>query len=364
MKNKLQILLWGMVSASLLIGCGASANSAAEVNSKSEAIQTEEESSESEIPSEEPVSRDIFAMDTYMTITAYGENGEAALDAGETRINELDELLSTGSESSEVTLLNQKGEGVLSEDTKHLMEASLTLYEETEGAFNIAIYPLMSLWGFPTQEYKVPTDEEIASILPVTDLTYLNYEHVTGEVIFEIDGMAIDFGGIAKGYTSNSLMEIFKENGVEHALVNLGGNVQTLGTKPDGSFWNVAIRTPDDTGDILCVVQVADEAVITSGGYERYFEEDGVTYHHILDPKTGKPADSGLTSVTIVSQNGTIADGFSTAMFVAGKEKAIELWRSSSEDFEMVLVEDDGSISATEGLKDRILSDFEIEIVS
>ena len=135
--------------------------------------------------------------------------------------------------------------------------------------------------------------------------------------------------------------------------MNLGGNVQTVGFKPDGSEWRIGIQDPEDENDMLGVVQTHDAAVITSGGYERNFEEDGVVYHHIIDPVTGYPADSGLISVTIVSEDGTLADGLSTSLFIMGKDKAIEYWKAHSKDFDFVLCEDDGTLVVSKGLKDK-----------
>ena len=159
-------------------------------------------------------------------------------------------------------------------------------------------------------------------------------------------------------------MEIFKEYDVNCGMVSLGGNVQTYNKKQDGSDWVIAIENPIDAGDYLGKIKVSDKAVITSGGYERYFEEDGVTYHHILDPKTGYPANSGLSSVTIVSEDGTIADGLSTALFIMGKDEALNFWENYGKEykFDAVLVTDDGEIIITDGLKNAFESDNEFEI--
>ncbi len=148
--------------------------------------------------------------------------------------------------------------------------------------------------------------------------------------------------GSRKGYTSAQIMQIYQDCGVTSGLVNLGGNVQALGGKTDGSKWKVAIQSPDDTEDYLGILEIEDQAVITSGGYERYFEEDGVTYHHIIDPATGYPADSGLISVTIVSDDGTLADGLSTSLFIMGEEKAAQFWRENSDEFEAIMETADG----------------------
>jgi thiamine biosynthesis lipoprotein len=298
-------------------------------------------------------------MDTYMTVTAYGTNAEDATTKAEERINELDELLSTGSEDSEVSKLNQTGKAVLSEDTAILMQKSLDLYQETNGAFNVAIYPIMQAWGFTTGDYKVPAESELQQLLSLTDVDKISYDNQTKEVEFLMDGMEIDFGGIAKGYTSSEIMDIFKDYGIESGLVSLGGNVQTFGYKTDGSQWKVAVQNPDETEDYLGILETHDKAVITSGGYERYFEEDGKTYHHIIDPETGSPAQNGLTSVTIVSSDGMLADGLSTSLFVMGLDKA----RANSDKFDAILLTEDGELYVTEGISDDFTSDLEINLI-
>ena len=296
--------------------------------------------SENTASDEEPYSRDIFAMDTYMTVSAYGDAGEKAVDAAVKEINRLDALLSTGKASSEVSELNASNGGKLSADTNALMDAALDLYESTDHVFDITIYPVMKLWGFTDQNYKVPSEGDLKAALTLVDASTLDYNKEK-TVAFTVDGTQIDFGGIAKGYTSATVAQLYKDYGVTSGLVNLGGNVQTVGFKPDGSEWRIGIQDPEDENDMLGVVQTHDAAVITSGGYERNFEEDGVVYHHIIDPVTGYPADSGLISVTIVSEDGTLADGLSTSLFIMGKDKAIEYWKAHSKDFDFVLPKDE-----------------------
>lgn len=323
------------------------------------------------VSSAEPVKRDFFAMDTVMQVQAYGENAEKAVDAAQAEVERLDALLSTGLETSEVSKINESGGGVLSEDGRYLMQRSLELYEGTEGAFDITIYPVMELWGFAVKEDEeaqqtqlVPEADALSEKLALVDASAITFDAKSGEVELGKDGMKIDFGGIAKGYTSAQLMEIIKKNGVESALVTLGGNVQVLGTKPDGSAWKVGIQDPNNESNILCGIAVKDKAVITSGGYQRYFVEDNTVYHHIIDPATGHPANSGLISVTIVSEDGTLADGLATAIFIMGKERGSDYWRVHREDFDMILVEEDGKISVTEGVAEDILSDIEFETIS
>ena len=306
-------------------------------------------------------SRQFFAMDTVMSFTAYGERGEEAVEAAVQEVERLDALLSTGIAESEVSRINASGEGDLSEDTEKILSEGLAIWKQTGGLFDVTIYPLMQLWGFPTGNYHVPTEEELKQTMSLVDSSkvILAGNHVTlGEK------QKMDLGGIAKGYTSNRIMEIFQEYGVTSAMVSLGGNVQTLGKKPDGTDWQVGIQNPDNVqGDLLGAVAVQDQAVITSGGYERYFEENGQTYIHILDPRTGCPAESGLASVTIVSSNGMLADALSTSLYIMGLDEAEAYWRIYADEFDMILMTDDGTVYVTEGIRDRFRTKGKMEVL-
>ena len=344
------------LSVSLLLGgCN---NIKQDTTTEAKNTQTEEKAE-----SNEEASKDIFAMDTYMTVTAYGAKAQEAVDEAEAEIQRLDELLSTGKEESEIAQLNQNKSATLSEDAGYLVERALELNKETDGAFDIAIYPVMEAWGFPTQNYQVPTADTVESLLKLADASQIIYDENSRKISFGREGMKIDLGGIAKGYTSSRIMDIYKENNISSGLVNLGGNVQALGTKPDGSKWRVAVQSPDDTEDYLGILSVEDKAVITSGGYERYFEQDGKTYHHIIDPKTGYPAENGLTSVTVVSEDGTLADVLSTSLFIMGKDKAIEFWRAHSDEFDIIMLTDEGKLYVTEGIQDDFSTEMEMEII-
>lgn len=325
-----------------------------EANTEADASVTESETQVTMTTRGDKVAtKELFAMDTYMTLTAYGDNGKEAVEQAAEEIKRLDAALSTGSEDSVVTKLNDYGGGNLTEDTKYLLEKSMELYTDTEGLFDIAIYPVMEAWGFPTQNFRVPEESELTNLLALADVSKIQYDQDAGTVSFGEEGMKIDFGGIAKGYTSSRIMKIYEKAGVTSGLVNLGGNVQALGTKPDGSKWKVGIQDPEGKEDYLGTLSIKDKAVITSGGYERYFEQDGKTYHHIIDPRTGYPADSGLLSVTIVSSDGTLADGLSTSLFIMGKDQAVEFWREHSGEFDAIIEEEDGSLYVTEGIAEE-----------
>ncbi len=312
----------------------------------------------------DPAVRDVFAMDTYMTLTAYGDGKEEAVDAAEAEITRLDTMLSTGNPDSEIAKVNAAGNGLLSEDAAYLVERSLELYESTGGKFDIAIYPVMKAWGFADQNFRVPDAEELQTLLENTDASKISLNEATDELQLP-EGMEIDLGGIAKGYTSSRIMEIYKSLGITSGLVNLGGNVQALGSKPDGSLWRVAVQSSNSEEDYLGVLSISDRAVITSGGYERYFEQDGITYHHIIDPSTGYPANNGLTSVTIVSEDGTLADGLSTSMFILGREQAADYWQQHKDEFDMILLDDNNALWVTEGIADSFepLGDRTAEVI-
>ncbi len=298
--------------------------------------------------------KQLFAMDTFMSFTAYGKNCEKAVDAAIDEVERLDALLSTGKETSEVSRINAAGGGEVSEDTAVILQEAMEVYQRTEGLFDVSIYPLMELWGFPSQEYHVPTREELLEVLSLVNASKIAFD---GTYIKLLEGQRIDFGGIAKGYTSARVMDVFQEYGIHSGMVTLGGNVQVLNKKLDGSKWQVAIRDPEHEGKILGVLGVENQAVITSGGYERYFEEDGETYIHILNPRTGYPADKDLISVTVISEDGMLADALSTSLYLMGREEAVSYWERYGEEFEMVLVTEKGEILVTEG----ICEEFETE---
>lgn len=292
----------------------------------------------------------VFAMDTVMELTAYGENGKEALRQASARISQLEALLSTTDENSEVYAANHSGGTAvaLSDESAALLAQALELCGSTGGTLDVSIYPVVRTWGFTTGEYQVPSAETLTSLLEYVDYTRIVLEDST---LIVPDGMEIDLGAVAKGYAGDQVMESFRQCGLTSALITLGGNVQTLGVKPDGSLWRIAIQDPTGEG-YAGVLELENQAAITSGGYERYFEEDGVIYWHIIDPATGWPAKNGLVSVTIVSESGTLGDALSTALFVMGKERAIDYWRTR-DDFDFVLIDEDGTVTISDGIEEH-----------
>lgn len=292
-------------------------------------------------------SRDVFAMDTIVSIKAYGENSEAAVNAAADRLTELERLFSVTVPGSDIARLNSGGSAEVSEETAHVVSEALEMCSSTESALDITIYPVLCEWGFTTGEYRVPPEAVISAALEKTG--YKNVS-VSGSTITLPEEYMLDLGSCAKGYAGDRMLAEMSALGISSALINIGGNVQTLGTKPDGTDWTVGIADPFSPNELLGKLKTHDKAVITSGGYQRYFtDDDGNVYIHILDPATGRPADSGLASVTVIGTDGLTCDALSTALFVMGRERAEAYWRGNG-GFDMILVTDSGTIYMTEGI--------------
>lgn len=299
-------------------------------------------------------SRDVFAMDTFMNLKAYGENAEKAVNESAEKLYALDRELSVTNPESDIAGLNSRSSSTVSAETFDILKQSEKFSRLTGGCFDVTVYPVVRAWGFTTEKYRIPEESEIAELMSHVGWNRLTLNDADCSVTFGDDSMELDTGAIAKGYAVQAVHDIMVKDGVSSAILSLGGTVCALGSKEDGSDWNVAIVDPFDTSSTIATIRTKDEFLVTSGSYERFFKKNGKTYHHIIDPSTGSPAESGLASVTIVSRDGTASDALSTALFVMGTEKAADFWRSCTDvDFEAVLVTTGRQIYITEGLKDR-----------
>lgn len=311
---------------------------------------------------QQPVERSLFAMNTYMTFTVYGEDAQAALQEAEECIQQVEGLWSVTDEDSEIYQANHSGGQpvTVSEETAEIISFALEMAQRTGGALDPTIYPVLTAWGFTTDSKQVPSQQQIAQLLEQVGYDRIQ---INGSELTVPDGMELDLGAVGKGYTADLVTEILRRHGVTSALISLGGNIQSIGSRPDGSDWRLGIRAPWESGN-LGVLTVSDAAVVTSGGYENYFDdEQGNIYWHILDPSTGYPADSGLQSVTIVGREGKMCDALSTALFVMGAQSAEQYWRENG-GFEMLLVTDSGEILITEGIaEDFTLNEGRTETV-
>lgn len=302
----------------------------------------------------EPAQVQFFSMDTIMSIRVYNEGGEEAAQAARQEVERLDKLLSRTNPDSQISALNQHaGDGTmvsLDPEVAEMLSFSKSVSQLLPGDFDITIAPVMDAWGFTTEDRHVPTDEALSAAMALVDSSRLTVDEASSAARLEQAGMEVDLGAVAKGFTAGRAEAVLREQGVTSALLDLGGNITAIGSKLDGTAWQVAVKDPQDTQQALCVLSMEDQTASTSGGYERYFEENGQVYHHIIDPKTGYPAQTGLRSVTVISSNHMLADALSTALFVAGPEQALDFWRSR-DDFELVLCTEDNRVIVTEGLE-------------
>lgn len=298
----------------------------------------------------------IFAMDTVMNLTFYAAGSKSdlqpTLDDMVEQVYALHNALDVTEEKSELYALNQ-AQGTptpVSTETAEIIQAALKLCKTTGGTLDITAYPAVKAWGFPTGAYRVPGGEELSSLAAAIDYTQVR---VDGTSITLPAGMELDLGGVTKGYLGDRLAETLENAGIQSALLDLGqSSIQAVGTKPDGTPWRVGIQDP--TGEsYLGILELTDQAMGTSGSYQRYFTQAGQVYCHIIDPDTAAPAQSGLASVTVVSSSCLTCDGLSTALFVMGAGEGAQFWRDHPElDFEALFITEEGELYLTQGLAD------------
>ena len=321
-------------------------------------------------------STSFTAMNTYMTVKSYGKNAKSAAAANQLvqrEVERLERILSTTIEDSDVYTINNSDEEEIPVrvETACLIERGAEFYKITGAAFNPALYPVIREWGFTTGEYKVPSDEKIRELLQYTDFSTVVECLQSGRIETTADttvisrpaGLQLDFGAIGKGFAGDRAIAVLREAGAKSALLDFGGNIQVLGTKPDGSDWTVGIKNPWG-GQPVAAVKLRDACMITSGGYERFFTgEDGKKYIHIFDSKTGRPVENDLESVTIICREGIYGDALSTSLFVMGLDKAIDFWKSRDRDFDFVIITKDKSLVYTAALENSISLLFDFDSV-
>ncbi|WP_368488590.1 FAD:protein FMN transferase [Clostridium sp. BJN0013] len=302
-------------------------------------------------------------MGTEMAHKAFGRHAIEALKAVQNESQRLERLLSRFQQESDISRINRsagiKCENV-SPETYEILLHAIECSVISQGLFDVTVGPLVDLWDYK-HALEPPANNKIEMALPLVNYKDLELNTVQKTTGLKKSGQSVDLGGIGKGFASDRFMEIFKEYGVTSAFSNIGGNVSTLGNKPDGSPWLVGIRHPRLNG-LLGAVEVTEKAVVTSGDYERYFiDKEGRRFHHILNPITGYPAESGLVSVTVVANSAMTADALSTAIFVAGLERGTALIKKYS-GAEAVLVDEKLRVYVTQGLRQRFQASVEINV--
>ena len=295
---------------------------------------------------------ETFALDTICTQQVTGRNADAAINDVNQMLTRISKELSTN-EGSYIYAVNQGApQGVaVSDEAAQLVSDALSFAADTNGAFDPAIGALSSLWNI-SENPRVPSEDEIAAALPLVNFRDVTVDGST--VTLNKSGIQLDLGGIGKGYAADLAVQIYKKYGISNAILNLGGNVYVYGDKEDGSDYRIGLRDPlGSENDYAAIIPAKNTSVVTSGVYERYFESGGKTYHHLLDPKTGYPADNGLLAVTVVCERSTEADALSTALFVMGLKDGLT-YAENAQGVEAVFFTDDQGIYVTSGLEDII----------
>ena len=302
--------------------------------------------------------KSMALMDTFVTLTVVSDSADSANRAMESAfatIEKFGNLINFFSDTSELSAINRDAgvrEVRVSSDTLGVVERAIYISEISGGAFDATIGPEVKLWDF---HKKIrPSDAVIRKNIGLVNYRNIVVDHAKSTVFLREKGMLMDLGGIAKGYVADLALAVLRRSGIRAGIIAVAGDIRAFGRRPDGSLWNIGVQNPrqkDKSDEIMAVLKMTDKAVSTSGDYQRYFIEDGRRYHHILDPKTGYPADR-CRSVTVVGGNGIYADGFSTAVFVLGPERGMEL--AEKYGIDAVIVDSSGEVHLTPGVRDII----------
>lgn len=315
----------------------------------------------------EPLSKSELLMGTVIKVTLYDSDDESILNDIFNKVKELEANLSINENGTLVDKINESA-GIepvkVDDDTYEVIKKGLEYSKVSNGLFDITIGPLVKLWSIGLPEQKLPTQEEIDSKLPLIDYNDLVLDDSEKTVYLKRPGMMIDLGGIAKGFTADIISEILTERGVKSAIIDLGGNIFAHGNKNNTDFWKIGIQNPlSERGGIIGSIQVKNKSVVTSGTYERYFEENGVRYHHILSPKTGYPYENNIAGITIVSDKSVDGDALSTSVFAMGVEDGLK-FVNSRDGIDAIFVTNDNKVYLSDGIKDNFTlsnSDFTIQ---
>lgn len=301
-----------------------------------------------------PLSRSEVLMGTVVDVSLYDSTDEKILDRVFEKVKDLEKTLSINENGTLVDEINAEA-GIkpvkVDDDTYTIIKKGIEYAKLSNGLFDISVGPIVKLWNIGLPEAKVPTQEEINEKLPLIGYSDIELNENDKTVFLKRPGMMIDLGGIAKGYTADVISNILTEEGVESAIINLGGNVFTHGKKVNGSDWNVGIQNPfSDRGDIIGSIKTSNKSIVTSGIYERYIEKDGIKYHHILSPKTGYPYDNEIAGITIISDTSVDGDALSTSVFAMGVDEGMK-FVNSIDGIDAIFVTKDNKIYITDGIR-------------
>ena len=296
----------------------------------------------------------MSTLGTLADVTAYGKHASEAIREAEAAMTSVDAMVNSFDENSRIYAVNHSGGKavVVTAQVASMIETARTVSKQSGGALDLTVYPLMDAWGFLSGNYTVPDEDTIAELLTHVNMDYVNLsaDQESGDFMLQLpEGTQLTLDCVARGAATNAAISAMRAKGVKSAVVSMGGNVQTLGVKPDGSKWNIAIMDPNDHNAYIGYLTLGETAVVTSMPSDLSFTQRGALYHHIINPATGMPASTAVRSVTIVCGDAQRADCLSTAMFVLGERAALQYWRDYG-GFEMLMITQDGRIVCTTGL--------------
>ena len=317
----------------------------------------------------EPIKKTQFIFGTIIDITIYDNASDKVFDKAFERLKEIENKMTINREDSQIIDINSKAgkDSVkVSDDTFYVIKRGKYFSELSGGRFDISIGPLVKLWNIGTDYARIPSQEEIDINKDLVNYNNVILNESEKSVMLKKEGMILDLGGIAKGYGADEIARILKENNVEHAIINLGGNIFTHGNKPDGNMWKVGVQNPfSPRGDYIGIVNVANQTVVTSGIYERFFieKESGKRYHHILDSDTGYPVENNLAGVSIIANSSIDADSLSTSVFSLGLDEGMKVIEDL-EYAEAVFITKNSEVFVTSGLAENFtLTDSSFELM-
>ncbi|MBY0014274.1 FAD:protein FMN transferase [Paenibacillus typhae] len=302
----------------------------------------------------------FYIYDTVVNIKIFGNDAtQQNMDDIQSMLERMDTQFSRTKEDGELYAVNQaagKEAVAVSDETIDIVKQSIKYAEDMDGLYEPTIGPLVDLWAIGEGGEHVPDQADIDAAKSLINYKDIIIDESAKTIKLAREGMVLDMGGIGKGYAADRIADYLKEQGLDSAMINLGGSsIIALGNKPNGSQWNIGLQDPDQSrGTQLGTIKISDEVIDASGVYERYFMQDGVRYHHILDPRTGFPSQNGLKSITIMSPNATDADALSTGVFLMGLEDGLKYLESLPEEVEAFFITEDNKIYATPGIRERL----------
>lgn len=304
-----------------------------------------------------PLTRTEFLLGTVVTISLYDHQSEEILDLAIEKLKNLENTLSINKSGTLIDEVNDAAgihPVVVDEDTYNVIAKGLSYSEMTDGAFDITVGPIVKLWNIGFPEARVPSPTEIENALPLVGFHKVTLNPDDLSVYLTEPGMRLDLGGIGKGYAADEVANLLSNEGVEHAIIDLGGNVYTLGDKPGNQLWTIGVQDPfNPRGKIIGRLKAKNKSIVTSGIYERFIEDEaGHKYHHILNPKTGYPYENQIAGVTIVSDSSTDGDALSTAVFAMGVEEGLK-FVETLDGIDAIFITLDSKVYVTDGLKDN-----------